>query len=199
MIEGIHALGLASLPWLRDVEVFRARSEWLRRTGLITSAWPDLSDEQLLTTMETWLGPFLHGITRRVQLAQLDLLAIVRSMFTYQQLKELDRLAPATLKVPTGSQIRINYAGPQPLLPVKLQEMFGQTETPTVGGGTKPVLLHLLSPAGRPLAVTQDLPSFWRSVYPEVRKEMRGRYPKHVWPDDPLSAQPTRRTKKRLK
>jgi ATP-dependent helicase HrpB len=121
---------------------------------------------------------------------------IIRGMFSYQQLQQLDRLAPTHLTVPTGSRIAIDYAASQPALSVRLQEMFGETETPTIGGGKEKVLIHLLSPARRVLAVTQDLPSFWKNAYPDVRKDMRGQYPKHVWPEDPLSAIPTRKTKK---
>ncbi len=142
-------------------------------------------------------APFLGRIYRRAQLGQLDLVEILRSRFSFHQSKELDRLAPETLAVPTGSKIRLDYSAAQPVLAVRLQEMFGQSETPTVGGGKVKVLIHLLSPASRPLAVTQDLPSFWKNAYPEVRKEMRGRYPKHHWPEDPLEAEPTRRTKRR--
>ena len=124
--------------------------------------------------------------------------AIVDGMFSYQQMRELDRLAPTHLTVPTGSHIPLDYsAGTQPVLAVRLQEMFGQIDTPTIGGGKIKVLLHLLSPARRPIAVTQDFPSFWKNAYPQVRKDMRGRYPKHHWPEDPLDAEPTRRTKRR--
>jgi ATP-dependent helicase HrpB len=160
--------------------------------------WPDLGDEVLLAGIPDWLPPFLSGITKCSQLIRLEMSDIIRSFFRRDQRILLERIAPATVRVPTGSNIRLVYSpGSTPVLRVRLQEMFGQVNTPCVGGGTIPVVVHLLSPAQRPLAVTRDLRNFWTSVYPEVRKEMRGRYPKHVWPEDPLSATPTRRTKKR--
>ena len=196
MIEGIRGMGLAALPWDSTAEFFRARSEWLRQNGLVDQSWPDLSDAHLLQTLEVWLQPFLDGVTRRSHLARLNMLEILRSLFSFAAQKELDRLAPARFRVPTGSEIVLDYSsGEQPVLAVKLQEMFGQTTTPTIAAGKVPLLIHLLSPAGRPLAVTQDLRSFWTNVYPEVRKRMRGRYPKHPWPEDPLNAVPTRKTK----
>ena len=119
-------------------------------------------------------------------------------MYTHRQLREMDRYAPAMLEVPSGSHIAIDYTPTDsPALSVKLQELFGLTETPRVGGGRVPVTIHLLSPAARPLAVTQDLRSFWTTTYPEIRKQLRARYPKHPWPEDPLTAVPTRRTIKR--
>ena len=198
MLEGIRAMGLDVLPWSKEAVAFRNRSEWLRTRHLVSEDWPDLSGTHLLASLPGWLGPFLDNVSRRAHLASLDLAAILRARFSFQQLKELDRLAPGALTVPTGSRIRLDYAsGDQPVLAVRLQEMFGQSETPAVGGGEVNVLLHLLSPAGRPLAVTQDLPSFWRNAYPEVRKQMRGRYPKHFWPEDPAEARPTKGTKGR--
>jgi ATP-dependent helicase HrpB len=197
MMQGIRQMGLASLPWDNAAESFRARSEWLRRQDLVDQSWPDLSDTHLLDTLEVWLQPFLNGITRRSHLARLNMLEIIRSPFSFSGQKELDRLAPARFRVPTGSQIGLDYSsGAQPVLAVKLQEMFGQTTTPTIAAGRVPLLINLLSPAGRPLAVTQDLRSFWTNVYPEVRKRMRGRYPKHPWPEDPLEAVPTKKTKR---
>jgi len=197
MVEGIRQMGIASLPWERESESLRSRSEWLRVQQLVTSDWPELSDEHLVATLDRWLSPFLDGIARRAHLAPLDMQAILKSFFSYPQLRDLDRLAPVTLTVPTGSQIRLEYsAGTPPILAVRLQEMFGQTDTPTVAGGRVNVLIHLLSPARRLLAVTQDLRSFWINAYPEVRKEMRGRYPKHPWPENPMDATPTRRTKR---
>ncbi len=197
MLEGIRRLGLSSLPWNEASLAIRARAEWLRTRGLVDAEWPDLSDATLLSALETWLGPFLSGMSRRAHLVRLDMVAVIESHFSYAQRRELDRLAPTHLTVPTGSRIALDYPaeGP-PVLAVRLQEMFGQTDTPAVAGGAVKVLLHLLSPARRPLAVTQDLPSFWKNAYPDVRKDMRGRYPKHHWPDDPLEAEPTRRTKR---
>ena len=197
MAEGVRQMGLGSLPWRRESASLRLRSEWLRLQHLVMEDWPNLGDEHLLQTISEWLAPFLRRISRRAQLEQLDLEEILRSRFSFHQLKELSRLAPLTLTVPTGSHIHLDYSGAEPVLAVRLQEMFGQSETPTVGGGKVKVLIHLLSPAGRPLAVTQDLPSFWKNAYPEVRKEMRGRYPKHHWPEDPVAAEPTRRVKRK--
>ncbi len=198
MIDGIQLMGLDALPWEKQSDSIRKRNEWLRSEGLVGDDWPNVSDEHLMNTLEDWLAPYLGGVTRRSHLKQLDMKMIVSSLFSHGQLRELDWLAPTHLTVPTGSHIPIEYAaGSRPVLAVRLQEMFGQTETPTVGGGRVKVVLHLLSPAHRPLAVTQDLPSFWQNAYPDVRKDMRGRYPKHHWPENPLEAKPTRRVKRR--
>jgi ATP-dependent helicase HrpB len=195
--KGIQAIGLEALPWTKQANSLRTRSEWLRTQNLVGNDWPNLSDEHLMDTLEQWLMPFLEGITKRSQLARLDMTAIVHAMFSHSQLRELDRLAPTYLTVPTGSRIPVTYnAGERPVLAVRLQEMFGETKTPTIGGGKIKVVLHLLSPAHRPLAVTQDLPSFWQNAYPGVRKDMRGRYPKHFWPENPSEARPTKRTRR---
>jgi len=198
MLTGIRQMGLESLPWNDEALSIKRRSEWLRKGLFVGDEWIDLSDEHLLRTAEEWLGPFLGGITKRTQLQKLDMVSIIRSIFSFQQMKELERLAPTHLTVPTGSRIALDYSGDIPILPVRLGEMFGETETPTVAGGKVKVLLHLLSPARRPVAVTQDLPSFWKNAYVEVRKDMRGDYPKHYWPENPLEAEPTRKTKKRM-
>ncbi len=197
MIKGIRLMGIDALPWNSDAVSVRTRSEWLRVQKLIGPGWPTLSNDYLLDTLEQWLAPYLDGMTRRMHLQKLDMGKIIRALFTYQQLRELDRLAPAHVVVPTGSRIPLDYSNTQPVLAVRLQEMFGETETPVIAGGKVNVLLHLLSPALRPLAVTQDLPSFWNNAYPEVRKDMRGRYPKHEWPENPLDAKPTKRSKRR--
>ena len=195
MVEGIRLMGLGALPWGK--ESVRSRSEWLRRSGLVPADWPDLSDANLLATLSGWLGPFLDGVARKSHLGKLNMESVLRGLFTVRQWNDLARLAPETITVPTGSKIRLDYtAGDLPVLLVRLQEMFGQTDTPVIAGGRVRVLIHLLSPAGRALAVTQDLGSFWSNAYRDVRKEMRGRYPKHIWPEDPLDAKPTRRTKK---
>lgn len=159
--------------------------------------WPDLSDERLLNTLEDWLGPYLHGITTLERVQRMDLTQPLHALLTWNQQRDLDRLAPSHLTVPSGSTIRLDYETPDlPVLAVRLQEMFGCRETPRIANNTVPVLLHLLSPAKRPVQVTRDLASFWVNGYPAVRKELRGRYPKHHWPDDPLIAVPTAKTKR---
>ncbi len=199
MLEGIRLMGLDALPWTDNAISIRVRSEWLRKLNLVSSDWPKLDTEHFHATLGEWLGPYLGGITKRSHLTKLEMSTIVQSLFSYQQLRELDRLAPTHHTVPTGSKIPIDYSTDgSPILAVRLQEMFGETETPAVGGGKIKVVLHLLSPARRPLAVTQDLPSFWQNTYPDVRKDMRGRYPKHSWPENPREAEPTRRVKMRM-
>ncbi|HYL48510.1 MAG TPA: ATP-dependent helicase HrpB [Stellaceae bacterium] len=195
MVEGIHALGLNALPWSKEAESLRARVAFLRR--LDSEAWPDWSDAALLASLDDWLAPYLSGVTRRAQLAGLDLAEILAARLSYEQRRALDRLAPTHVTAPSGSRIAIDYSGATPVLAVKLQEMFGARQSPAVADGRVKLQVHLLSPAGRPLAVTQDLAGFWRNPYPQVRGEMRGRYPKHPWPDDPLAAVPTKRAKRR--
>lgn len=195
MIEGIRAIGVRALPWTKEATSLRERSEWLRNQNLVPEDFPNLSDEHLRATLEEWLAPFLHGMMRRAHLARLDMSEILRSRFSYHQLSLLNRLAPTHITVPTGSHIPLDYSTNPPVLAVRLQEMFGETDTPTIADGKIKVLLHLLSPARRPLAVTQDLASFWKNAYPDVRKEMRGRYPKHSWAENPLTATPTKRRK----
>ncbi len=197
MLEGIRSLGLHCLPWNEATEQWRARVESLR-LWRPQEAWPDARDEALLENLEDWLLPHLAGITRRDHLARLDLNAILQVQLDYAQQQALNRLAPTHLEVPTGSRIRLEYRPPDaPALSVKLQEMFGCVQTPTVNDGRVPVVLHLLSPAQRPIAVTGDLAGFWAGSYADVRKDLRGRYPRHPWPDDPLAASPTRRAKPR--
>ncbi len=194
LAEGIRQLGHAALPWTPAARALQARVLLLRR--LWPEAWPDLSDETLLADPLTWLGEALAGLTRRAQLQRLDLLESLRGRLTWQQRRDLDRLAPTHLPVPSGREVEIDYGGEAPVLAVKLQELFGQRTTPTVAEGRVPVVIHLLSPAGRPVQVTRDLEGFWRGSYAAVRSELRGRYPKHPWPDDPLTAPPQRGTKR---
>jgi ATP-dependent helicase HrpB len=186
--------GMATLPWSVSASQYRARLALLHRL-LPEDDWPEVSDVALLAALDEWLAPWLAGVRGRADLARLDLEMSLNSWLG-RKARDVQRLAPERLLVPSGSQVRVDYlAGDLPVLAVKLQELFGLADTPRVAGGRSPVLIHLLSPAGRPLAVTQDLRSFWGNVYPEVKKEMKGRYPKHPWPDDPWSAPPTRRTK----
>lgn len=198
LIQGLKKTGIDALPWTDDLLQWRARVQFLRRVEGPTSSWPDMSDSALIDGLEQGLDPFIGGVTRLDQMHRVNLAAALQGLLTWQQRAQLDRLAPTHFTVPSGSRIAINYQDTDiPVLSVRLQEMFGCEKTPGLVGGIVPVMIHLLSPAGRPVQITQDLKSFWQSGYSEVRKELRGRYPKHHWPDDPLTAQPTRRTNKR--
>ncbi|WP_289078346.1 ATP-dependent helicase HrpB [uncultured Thalassospira sp.] len=196
MIEGIRKVGLHCLPWDKASEGLRERLSFLHRVD--GDHWPDMSDDGLLGSLEDWIAPYLTGITKRGQLKQINLSEALLAGIDWNQRQELDRLAPTHWQVPTGSNIRIDYSGETPALPVRMQEMFGATETPKVAGGKVAVTLHLLSPAQRPIQVTSDLVGFWNGSYAQVKAEMKGRYPKHYWPDDPLQAEPTRRVKSRM-
>ncbi|MBQ4616588.1 MAG: ATP-dependent helicase HrpB [Mailhella sp.] len=203
-MEGISRLGLNCLPWTEELRQWQARVMLMRRMEGEDSEWPDVSDEALLTALkeegaDCWLAPWLAGVNRRTQFPHIDLGKALRSLLPYASARRLDREVPTHLSVPSGSEVRIDYL-PEggPVLAVKLQEMFGQQESPAVCGGRCAVVVHLLSPAGRPLQVTRDLAGFWRTGYAAVRAEMRGRYPKHPWPEDPLTALATKKTNKAL-
>ncbi len=197
MLDGVRALGLQCLPWTEAARAWQARVESLR-AWRADEAWPDVSDAQLAATLEDWLAPHLDGIGRRDQLSRLDLRSILAARLDFAAAQRLERLAPSHLQVPTGSRIALDYRPPEaPVLAVRLQEMFGCARTPTVNDGRTAVVLHLLSPAQRPVAVTADLAGFWAGSYADVRKDLRGRYPRHPWPEDPLAALPTRRAKPR--
>ncbi len=197
----IRREGLGILPWSAGAQALRERLAFAHRlslAGTIPGDWPDVGDAALLATLGQWLGPALGAVRRRADLGRLDLEGGLWRLVGWEERRALDQLAPTHLEVPTGSRITVNYADPAgPVLAVRLQEVFGLTETPRVGGGGIPVTLHLLSPAHRPVQVTRDLAGFWRTSYFDVRKDLRGRYPKHEWPEDPLSATPTRRAKPR--
>ena len=194
MLAGVRALGVAALPWTDEARSFRARVEFLRSLDLpAVASWPAMDDASLAATVERWLAPWLAGMTRREHLARIPLADALRSMLSWEDRRLLDELAPSRLEVPSGSQIRIDYEDENaPVVAVRLQEVFGLTETPRIAGGRMPVTLKLLSPAQRPVQVTRDLASFWRSGYAEVRKDLRGRYPKHYWPENPLEAEAIR-------
>ncbi|MCI0749932.1 MAG: ATP-dependent helicase HrpB [Nevskiales bacterium] len=198
LLQGLQSLGLEALPWSPAARQWQARVLSLR-TWRTEETWPDVSDPILLRALEQWLGPHLDGMTRREHLARLPLMDILNGMLEYPQQSKLARLAPARLTVPSGSHVELEYFanGNPPALAVKVQELFGWTTTPTVNEGRTRVVLHLLSPARRPVAVTQDLAGFWARTYPEVRKELKGRYPRHPWPENPLDAAPTRHAKRR--
>jgi len=198
MLTGVRSLGLDSLPWDDDSRDLVARAEFVRALGRKDLAeWPDFSREALVRDL-AWLEPFLGGITRRSQLNRVPLLEALRSRLGYEQQRKLDELAPTHISLPTGSRTRVDYRDDNaPVASMRMQEVFGLAATPRVGGGAVPVTFTLLSPGRRPLQVTRDLASFWRNAYVEVRKDMRGRYPRHYWPEDPLQAEPTRRAKPR--
>jgi ATP-dependent helicase HrpB len=196
LLGAVRSAGPGMLPWTEDATRLRERLAFLH--ALEPAVWPDVSDEALLASLEEWLAPRLYGVRRRDELARVDLAEALRDRLTRPQRAALDDLAPTHVTVPSGSRIRVDYATPDaPVLAVRLQELFGLAETPRVGGGRVPLTLHLLSPAYRPVQVTRDLGGFWRSSYFDVRRELRGRYPKHEWPEDPLAAQPTARAKRR--
>lgn len=198
LMRGLSQAGLEVLSFTPELQQWRARVMWVRDIDTSRSDWPDLSDETLLATLDIWLGPFTTGITTLDRVKRLDLTAPLHTLLTHDQQRRLDRLAPTHITVPSGSRLRIEYTPSEsPVLEVRLQEMFGCQETPRVADGKIPLMLHLLSPAKRPVQVTQDLGGFWTKAYHDVRKELRGRYPKHHWPEDPLNAAPTARAKRR--
>ena len=170
------------------------RARWLKRQNLVEN-FPDLEEKSLMATFEIWLAPYLLSVSRRSQLSQVDWNNALLSLLDYSQQQQMDKLAPSHLFAPTGSRIELDYSSEQVVLAVRIQEVFGMQQTPRIAEGKIPVLLHLLSPKRSPLAVTQDLASFWQNAYKDVRKDMRGQYPKHYWPENPLEAEPTRRTK----
>ncbi len=195
----LEALRRRGLPQDDDLRQLQGRAALLRRT--LGDAWPDWSETALLATLEAWLGPHLVGVTRLEAVERLPMARILLDSLDWALRSRLDALAPLRLAVPSGASHRVDYApcreGKPPVLAVKLQECFGWQASPRVADGGEAVLLHLLSPARRPLQVTADLASFWANGYPEVRREMRGRYPKHPWPEDPMTAEATARTKRR--
>ncbi|NOR24052.1 MAG: ATP-dependent helicase HrpB [Desulforhopalus sp.] len=197
MLVGIKKMGIGSLGWGPKSRQFQARVNCLR--GLQPEMdWPDLSDSSLQDDL-SWLEPYLVDVNRAGQLKQLDLKRIFMTMLGWEKQQKLEQDAPSSIVVPSGSNIRIEYRMEEPpLLAVRIQELFGQADTPTICGGKVVLLLHLLSPARRPIQITSDLAGFWLNSYPEVKKELKGRYPKHYWPDDPLIAEATRGVKRKM-
>ena len=198
LLAAVRRRGLGCLPWTAALRNWQARVLLLRRVD--AAYWPEVSDTKLLATLEDWLAPYLAGRTRLAHLADVPLKQALYALLDHRQQRLLEELAPTHVTVPSDSRIPVDYtAGEIPVLAVRLQELFGLAATPSIAVGRVPLLLHLLSPAGRPLQVTRDLAGFWNSSYRDVRKEMQGRYPKHPWPDDPLRASPTRRAKRPVK
>jgi ATP-dependent helicase HrpB len=197
MLAGIRSTGIDCLPWTRRLRTWQARVTMLARIDAPDGPWPDVGDIALTERLEGWLAPFLYDIRRLSDLSPKTLSDALHSHLDWKQRHRLEELAPTHLTVPSGSRRPIDYSGPEPVLAVRLQEMFGLGVTPAIAGGRVPLTLHLLSPAGRPVQITRDLAGFWQNGYPEVKKELNGRYPKHAWPDDPMKASPTSRVKPR--
>jgi len=198
-LTGLRQLSVAGLPWTPELRQWQARVMLMRHYAVpAPDPWPDLSDAALTATLEEWAPPWMTGITRREHFARMDLRGALRSRLTYAQGVILEREAPTHFTVPSGSNIPIDYLdGEIPTLSVRLQEMFGLNQTPSVAAGRLALLLKLLSPARRPVQITRDLISFWDRGYHEVKKDLKGRYPKHYWPDDPHTAVATRRARPR--
>ncbi|WCK54463.1 ATP-dependent helicase HrpB [Aneurinibacillus sp. Ricciae_BoGa-3] len=195
LLSGVADEGLEILPWTKTARQFRQRLAFMHT---LDNVWPDVSDEALIASLTDWLGPHVYGLRSRSDLQKLNMVEIIQSILPWEQRRELDEHAPSHITVPSGSRIPVDYSDPSsPVLAVRLQEMFGLKETPRIGRAKIPLMLHLLSPAQRPVQVTRDLASFWKNAYFEVKKDLKGRYPKHYWPDDPVGAVPTNRTKPR--
>jgi ATP-dependent helicase HrpB len=194
LAEGVRQLGLERLPWTKAISQWRDRVLFLRRAE--GAEWPDLSDAALAGDLD-WLVPFLHGKTALSQVAADELAAALQALLPHPLPRRLEREAPTHFVAPTGSAIPIDYTGEGPKLAIRVQELFGLDTHPAIADGRTPLIIELLSPAHRPVQVTRDLPAFWRGSYAAVKAEMRGRYPRHPWPDDPAAAAPTRRAKPR--
>lgn len=205
LLDGVKAQGLRCLPWEDVSRLRRARLRFIQRSEQSAlrlpptdAPWPDVSDAGLLATLDQWLGPYVQGMSRLDHLSRLSMEQIVSSLLTWKQQQALDEFAPSHVTVPSGSRIAIDYESDDtPVLAVRLQEMFGLGDTPRIALGQVALKLHLLSPARRPVQVTQDLASFWAHTYQDVKKDLKGRYPKHYWPDDPLQAEATRGVRRR--
>jgi ATP-dependent helicase HrpB len=198
MLEGVRKLGLAALPWNQDSRDLQARMEFVRAHAPPASAadWPAVDDMSLSANLETWLVPWLGGLTRAPHLSRLSMPQILKGLLSREQLLRLEALAPTHFTAPTGSRIRIDYLDElAPVVAVRLQEVFGVLASPRLAAGQVPVTFKLLSPAQRPVQITRDLATFWQGSYADVRKDLRGRYPRHYWPEDPAIAEPTRRAK----
>lgn len=188
-LEGVQALGL---PWLPAARRLRARARLARGAD-----WPGVEDDELLASAADWLLPHLSGVRTEANIRSLDLVPALQGLLGWDRLAEMDRLVPGSFETPLGRKIPIDYDGEVPAIEVRLQEMFGVTVHPVVGQSRMPVRVTLLSPASRPVQVTTDLPRFWATSYADVRKDMRGAYPRHPWPEDPTLAEPTLRAKPR--
>ncbi len=195
VLDAVRAHGVSILPWGKEAMALRQRLSWLHK-GL-GDPWPDMSDEALTARIEDWLLPFLTGTASLASISGGALIAGLTALVPHDLQRRIDALAPTHFDAPSGSHVPVRYDGEQPVLAIRVQELFGLAAHPAIAGGTVPLTLELLSPAHRPIQTTRDLPGFWRGSWADVRSDMRGRYPKHVWPENPLQAQATSRAKPR--
>lgn len=196
LAQGIAKLGLARLPWSKAQIQLRDRVGFLRAAG--ESDWPDLTDAALADSVDTWLAPFLNGKTKLSDIGADDLGAALDALIPWNLKRRLEDEAPTHFEAPTGNRHAIDYETTgAPALHIRVQELFGLTQHPSIANGKLPLTLHLLSPAHRPIQITRDLPGFWKGSWSAVKADMKGRYPRHPWPDDPTSAAPTARAKPR--
>ncbi|WP_308639335.1 ATP-dependent helicase HrpB [Paenibacillus silvisoli] len=197
LLAGIAEQGLDMLPWTKQSRQLQARIALMHAHN---ASWPDVTDGALTASLEDWLSPYIGGMRSRSDLSRLNMTALMESLLSWQERQQLDDEVPTHIRVPSGSRIPVDYSDPAaPVLAVRLQELFGLQSTPRIAGGKLPVTIHMLSPAQRPVQVTQDLASFWQHAYFDIKKDLKGRYPKHYWPDNPLEAEPTSRAKPRPK
>ncbi|MEJ2638439.1 MAG: ATP-dependent helicase HrpB [Desulfosarcinaceae bacterium] len=197
LLDGLRQTGLDALPWDRALTRWVQRATFAGKWWAGGDLWPGFDPEALMEDLDRWLGPYLPGCRALQDLTRNQLRQALAARLTWAQQRAMEALAPTHVTVPSGSRLPVDYGNDPPVLKVRIQEMFGATETPAVAGGRQPLLLHLLSPAQRPMQVTQDLAQFWLTGYPQIKKELHGRYPRHHWPEDPLTAPPTRRAKGR--
>ena len=195
LADGVRQLGLDVLPFSKETAQLRDRLGFLHRS--LGDPWPDVADEAMLDAMETWFVPFQGGVTRLDDIKASSLADGLMALVPYDLQRQLSRLAPTHFEAPTGQRHPIRYDGAEPVLAIRVQELFGLRQHPAVAVGRLPLVLELLSPAHRPIQTTRDLPGFWAGSWKDVRAEMRGRYPRHPWPDDPADAAPTTRAKPR--
>ena len=191
LLEQVRSTRLGVLGWRDADRTLQARLGFARRS--LRGDWPEVTDDALLRSLDDWLAPRLSGATGRADLERIDIGRVLRDMVGHHRVPELDRLVPTTVVVASGRTVPVDYSGDHPAIAARVQDLFGTTVHPAVANGQVPIVVHLLSPAGRPVQVTSDLPGFWAGSWTDVRKDMAGRYPKHDWPLDPATATPRRR------
>jgi ATP-dependent helicase HrpB len=195
LVDRVRSGGLDQLGWTRRARTLQSQAAFAR--SHLGGDWPDLSDAGLIASLDQWLPPLLVTAQGRADLGRVDMARVLRHRLGHAAVASIDEIAPATVTVSSGRAVVVDYASDPPSIEVRAQELFGTNQHPAVGGGRVPLTVHLLSPAGRPIQVTADLPGFWKGSWNAVRKDMAGRYPKHNWPSDPTTAEPSTRAQRR--